>query len=103
MTPQWLKQLYKASDIVFVLPLGSSAWSTEMFEPCVVGLIFPFLSVAPWQLRGSPKMYAVGRELRKVWKDEKLDARNILRKLCVLAKRLHSVPVDVVRQLLHFR
>jgi hypothetical protein len=101
MTPQWLKQLYKASDIVFVLPLGSSAWPSEMFEPCVVGLIFPFLSVAPWQLRGSPKMYAVGRQLHKVWKDEALDAGNILRELCVLSKRLQSVPVHVVRKLLY--
>jgi hypothetical protein len=51
-------------DIAFVLPLGLSAWPFEMFEPSVVGLIFPFLSVAPWQLRGSPKMYAVGRQLQ---------------------------------------
>jgi hypothetical protein len=101
MTPQWLKQLYKASDIVFVLPLGSSAWPSEMFERCIVGLIFPFLSVAPWQLRGSPKVYAVGRQLHKVWKDEALDAGNIMRELCVLSKRLQSVPVHVVRKLLY--
>jgi hypothetical protein len=101
MTPQWLKQLYKASDIVFVLPLGLSVWPTEMFEACVVGLIFPFLSVTLWQLRGSPKMNALGRQLQKVWKDEALDAGDILRELCVLLKRLQSVPVHVVWKLLY--
>jgi hypothetical protein len=63
MTPEWLKQLHKVSDIVFILPLGSSAWTHNMYEPCYVGLTFPFLSVSPWQLRGTPKMYAVGRKL----------------------------------------
>jgi hypothetical protein len=42
MTPEWLKQLHKVSDIVFMLPLGLSAWSHEMYEPCLVGLTFPF-------------------------------------------------------------
>jgi hypothetical protein len=64
MTPQWLKQLYKVSDITFKLPLGSSPWLHAMYEPCMIGLTFPFLSVSPWQLRGMPKMYAVGRKLQ---------------------------------------
>ena len=103
MTPEWLKQLHKVSDIVFTLPLGSSAWPHNMYEPCVVGLTFPFLSVAPWQLRSTPKMYAVGRNLRSVQETWDVDAGPILRKLCELAKRLQTVPVDVVRKLLYFR
>jgi hypothetical protein len=47
MTPQWLKQLHKASGTVFTLPLGSSAWPVEILEPCIVVLTFPFLSVLP--------------------------------------------------------
>jgi hypothetical protein len=46
-------------------------------------------------------MYAVGRQLHKVWKDEALDAGNILRELCVLSKWLQSVPVHVVQKLLY--
>jgi hypothetical protein len=47
MTPQWLKQLYQVSDIVFKLPLGSSPWPHTMYEPCMIGQTFPFLSVSP--------------------------------------------------------
>jgi hypothetical protein len=103
MTPEWLKQLHKVSDIVFTLPLGSSAWSHEMYEPCLVGLTFPFLSITPWQLRGTPKMYAVGRQLQDVHAKPDLDRGDILREVCHLAKRLQSVPLDVVRKLLYFR
>ena len=103
MTPQWLKQLHKVSDIVFKLPLGSSCWPYAMFEPCLVELTFPFLSVSPWQLRGTPKMYAVGRKLHKVQAESNLDSRDILRELCKLAKRVKTVPVNVVRKLLYIQ
>jgi hypothetical protein len=103
MTPEWLKQLHKVLDIVFTLPLGSSAWLHEMYEPCLVGLTFPFLSITPWQLRGTSKMYAVGRQLQGVHAKPDLDRGDILGELCDLAKRLQSVPLDVVRKLLYFR
>jgi hypothetical protein len=103
MTPEWLKQLHKVSDIVFTLPLDLSAWSHEMYGPCLVGLTFPFLSITPWQLRGRPKMYALGRQLQGVHAKPDLGQGDILRELCDLAKRLQSVPLDVVWKLLYSR
>lgn len=67
------KQLYKAADIVFVLPIGASVWPANRFEPCLVGLCFPFLRSRPRQLQSTPKMYAVGRRLLKVSKEEDMD------------------------------
>ena len=101
MTPCWQKQLYKASDIVFVLPIGTSVWPTNQCEPCLVGLCFPFLRSSPWQLQGSPKLYAVGRELLKVSKEGDMDQGLILRQLCDFVRRLSPMPGDVVRRMLY--
>jgi hypothetical protein len=103
MTPQWLRQLYKVLDIMFKLPLGSLSWPHAMYEPCMVGPTFPFLSVSPWQLRGTPKMCVVGRRLQGLLAEPDLDSGDIFRKLCKLAKRLQSVPLNVVRKLRYFR
>jgi len=101
MTPRWQKQLYKASDIVFVLPIGTSFWTTNQCEPCLVGLCFPFLRSSPWQLQSTPKLYAVGRELLKVSEEGDLDQGPILRKLCDFVRRLSPMPGNVVRRMLY--
>jgi hypothetical protein len=49
-TTQWVKQLYRTSDIVFEVPIGFSYWPSCMHEPLLIGLVFPFLRVKPWQL-----------------------------------------------------
>jgi hypothetical protein len=38
MTPRWLRQLYKASDIVFQVPAGCPYWPESMYEPLTIGL-----------------------------------------------------------------
>jgi hypothetical protein len=43
MTPLWQKQLYKAADIVIVVPSCHPAWSLAMFEPLLIGIAFPFV------------------------------------------------------------
>jgi len=101
LTPRWQKQLYKAADIVFALPIGTSVWPSNRFEPCLVGLCFPFLRCRPWQLQGSPKMYAVGRELLKVSKEGDMDQGFVLRELCDLVRRLSAMPGNVVRRMLY--
>ena len=103
MTPEWMKQLYKASDIVFVVPVGSPQWPTEMYEPLTIGLCLPFLRSAPWQLRGTPKMLAVGRQMRSLFKEEGMDGGRFLRKFLLECWRLPSLSPDVVWRLLHFR
>jgi hypothetical protein len=69
MTPEWLKQLHKASDVVISVPAGHPAWPKQMYEPVLIGLVFLFVRHDPWQLRGTAKMYALEWKLRGLWKD----------------------------------
>ena len=102
MTTDWLKQLYKVADLVFhVLPVAAG-WPKEMFEPLTVGIVFPFLRRQPWQLKGTPKMFYLAREVRKVFKDPEVDRGDFLRKLILDCWRLFSLQPDVVRRLLYF-
>jgi hypothetical protein len=51
MTPEWLKQLYKASDLILTIPAGAGDyWPSELFEPLILGLVFSFINRHPWQL-----------------------------------------------------
>jgi hypothetical protein len=101
-TTQWVKHLYRAADIVFEVPIGFSCWPANMHEPLLIGILFPFLSVKPWQIRGTPKMYAVGRELRRVFKESEVDTRDLLRQFWLLCVDLERMPEHVVRKLLSF-
>ena len=101
-SPLWLKQVYKAADLVFELPPGSLLWAADMHEPLLIAIVFPFLRVKPWQLRATPKMHYVGGELRKMLKVEKVDTGNFLRELWVQCHRLRTMPENVVRKLLFF-
>jgi hypothetical protein len=99
-TVQWAKQLYRSADFVFELPVGFSCWSIDMHEPLLIGILFPFLSVKPWQIKGSPKMFAVGRELRQVLVESEVGTRDLLRKLWALGWDLSTLPEHMVRKLL---
>ena len=73
-TSQWLRHLFKAADFVFEVPVGTDMWPKNMHEPLLIGILFPFISIKPWQLRNTNKMHAVGRQLRKVFQDKDVDA-----------------------------
>ena len=100
--PLWIKQLFKASDIVIEIPAGQTFWNHSMHEPLLIGIVFPFISVKPWQLRSTPKMYSVAGELRKMFKTEGVDTRDFLRKFWQQCHRLRFMPENVVRKLLYF-
>jgi hypothetical protein len=100
LAPLWRKQIHKAADIVFMVPPGAPGWPEVMFEPLLIGVCFPFLRHNPWQLRGTPKMFAVGRELQRVWETPNMDARAVLRKLFSKIGTLQCVPESVVSKLL---
>jgi hypothetical protein len=63
MKPEWFCLLFKAADIVFDIPIGSSFWPVEMYEPLIIGIAFPFIRHPPWQLRGTPKVARDGDHL----------------------------------------
>ena len=102
-TPQWLRQLHKAADLVFSIPSGTPMWPSSMFEPCLIGILFPFHRCKPWQLRGTPKMYAVGRSLSRMWENLEVDSSAFLRQFCTQCRSMESLPEHVVSKLLFLR
>jgi hypothetical protein len=103
MTPLWLKQMHKACDIVIHIKPTHTFWSAEMFEPIILGIAFPFIPHRPWQLRRTPKLLSVAREVHKMQEtDQKVDPGFVLRKLLLLTKRLPSMQPNMVWKLLHF-
>jgi hypothetical protein len=97
----WVRQLYKAADIVIELPAGSSPWPKNLHEPLIIGILFPFLKSSPWQVRNTPKMHAVGNQVRRLLKEEEMDPRDLLRKFWSNTHRLCGLPEHVVRKLLY--
>ena len=84
-----------------VLP-NSPFWPSSAHEPLLIGLIFPFTRANPWQLRGTPNLLSVGRELRNLQENKEMDRRDILRELWSRCHGLRNVPEHVVRRLLYF-
>jgi hypothetical protein len=56
-TPQWLRHLYKAADIVFEVPVGTSILPATMHEPLLMASssLSSALTRGNWQLRRSPR------------------------------------------------
>jgi hypothetical protein len=73
-----------------------------MYEPVVIGIVFPFLSRPRWQLRRTPKMFQVARRMREMWQVEDVAAGHFLRQLLLDYAKLSSVLSNVVRQMLYF-
>jgi hypothetical protein len=103
LKPEWFKQLYKTCDLVFDVPVGAACWPANMYEPVVVGISFPFLSRPPWQLRLTPKMFYLEREMRKMWAILDMAAGDFLCKFLLEHKKLSAMPTNVVWQMLHFQ
>lgn len=88
--------------IVFEVPVGSNMWSHSMHEPLLIGILFPLISDKPWQLRGTPKMHAMGRQVRQVFiKEATMEASHLLRKFWICCVNLGLLE-SVVRKLLYF-
>ena len=103
MTPEWLKQLYKASDLVLTIPAGAGDyWPSDLFEPLILGLVFPLINRHPWQLQGTLEMFAMARQMQGLFEEKDLAAGNILRKFLLECKRLRAVSQDVVQGVLYF-
>lgn len=91
-TQSWRKSLMKVADLCFYVPVGSiPEWNENMHEPLMIGVILPFLSHRPWQLRRSPQVLAVESKLREVWKSKTRNERDILRELWNLCSHPNSM------------
>ena len=102
MTPRWLKQLYKCCDLIVEIPPCCDYWPSNMYEPAFLGICFPYLSHAPWQFRGTPKMYELHRTLQRMWKSDQVSASTLLRKFLLDSRRFPSMPKQLVCNLLFF-
>ena len=100
--PEWKKQVHKACDFVFEVPPGHPCWPRDMYEPLIIGVCLPFIRSDPWQLKGTPKVFALVRKLRRVFKESEVDGGDILCKFLLEFERIRTMPADVVRQVLHF-
>ena len=84
------------------IPAGKDYWPAGMHEPLKLAFCFPYLDSKPWQVRSTPKMCAVARGLRDMFKDPRIDARDFLCKFLLETKRLRTLPPNVVRRVLYF-
>ena len=101
-TPLWLKQLNKAADCHFIIPATHKFWGPHNFEHLVVAFVFPFLPFRPWQLKGTPKMFSMGRQLCKVFREKEVDPGNFLFKFLLECRELPSLSPNVVWKVLYF-
>ena len=87
LTPRWRRKLGKIADYLFCVPVGSRVWGREHHEPVIVGLICPFLSSSPWQVKHCAAFLAqVNLGLPKVWSEDLTDERDCLRKFWSFAR-----------------
>jgi hypothetical protein len=102
MTNRWRKLVLKEADFVFEVPVGTSGvWETEMHEPLLIAICLPFIEHRPWKIGGTPRVLALDRKLRRVWKDPTGNPRIVLRELLQLPRRLSGVSAELVRRVLY--
>jgi hypothetical protein len=91
MTSRWRKRLGKVTDAMFTVPVGSTHWSLGMHEPVVVALICPLLPCSPWQVRYSPIVARLKRNLPRMWSTDLTIERNSLREFWAHAEHWTGV------------
>jgi hypothetical protein len=79
----WRKRLFKMADFCFYLKAGRNEgiWPLTAHEPLILGILLPYLDVAPWCLRGSPPILQVEQALRRSWAEPPLSEIPILSQL----------------------
>ena len=102
MTPLWLKQLNKAGDCLFTITPCHPFWPSDNCEPLIVALLFPYLPYRPYQLKGTPKMFYMGRKLSKVFQEPKMDGGNLLLKFLLEIGKFSTMQESVVWRMLYY-
>jgi hypothetical protein len=72
-----------------------------MHEPFLLALTLPLISVSRWQLRNTPRLLKLGRQVCSLWDDLQSNAWPLLCQLCtftsILDSMLPSMVWDVLR------
>ena len=103
MTPEWRSQLYKSADLIITLPIGNDYWPDCHHESLTVAIFFPYLRRQPWELKSSPLMGRVARQLHKVLPESSSSGRDLLSQLLILTTKLDKVSIRQLRKLLSGR
>ena len=101
MTPYWRSHLHKSCDLLFEIPAGTEYWPTQMFEPLILAIYFPFLRYNPWQLRRTPSLLELGDRMQRMWRNGENSQGVILRKLWKQARKLEGLSESLVFKMLH--
>ena len=101
LEPKWRSHLHKSADLVLEIPVGTSFWPSNMFEPLILAFYFPYLSHRPWELKGTPSLVELGRRLRPLWKTDQQSAGTILRKFWNKERAFPTMPPNLVFKMLH--
>ena len=100
MTPEWRRNVIKAADLLFEVPVGHPAWPMAMHEPLTVAVVFPYLSRRPWELRKTGLLVELGGKLRSVLKEDPGAGRNLLSELCLLTRQMDTMSIRDLCKLL---
>jgi len=101
-TTMWLKQLYKAADIVLYLPCNNTNWPSSMYEPLVIGILFPYSRFFPWQFKGTPRLLSRRREMQSLLQKGEVDPGDLLCEFFNSTRKISTLPEHLVRRLLFF-
>jgi hypothetical protein len=92
MTAWWRRVLNKATDVSFVVPVGTPVWGKDQHEPLILAIYLPLRKSYPWRLRGSEEAGKLERSVREVWKDDFGSARTLLRKFLGRSVDMAALP-----------
>jgi hypothetical protein len=102
MTNRWRKLVLKEADFVFEVLVGTTGvWETEMHEPLLITICLPFVEHRPWKIGGTPRVLALDRKLRRVWKEPDGNPRTVLCELLQLPRRLSGMSAELVCRVLY--
>ena len=92
----------KVADLYFVIPPIYVYWDSNNCENLAVAIVIPFLPFRPWQLKGTPKMLSMGRELCNLFKEKNMDTGNILHRFVLFNGQFPTMSPNVVWIMLYF-
>ena len=96
LTSKWRKQLGKATDLLWTIPLTSPVWNKSQHEPLMFAIYFPLSIRYPWRHKGVITVDGVARQLSELWEGDPGSSGALLRKLCTSAWRIQAMPRCVV-------
>ena len=97
----WRRKLYRSCDIRFNIKPGVSFWKKNEHEPLTIAIFFPFCRHKPWQLRRVPVLLELAGTVQRLLEKDERAAGRLLCKFFICARKLDTLPENVVWSLLH--